>query len=408
MKRHVLMLVENLSVPFDRRVWQEALALTGAGFQVTVICPAGSCDDTERDTMIEGVRILRFPLRPATGGPVGYLREYSLALWHTMRLAMKVRRQGPIDVVHACNPPDLLFLIALALRPGGTRFVFDHHDLVPELFLSRFPHGGRILYLLTRFVERLTFAAADAVISTNESYRRVAIERGGMPPDRVAVVRSAPDLSRFTAKRPDASLRGGKRHLLAYLGVMGPQDGVDHALRALALLRDEVGCDDFRCVFMGAGDAFDEMNALSVDLGIADIVDFPGRVPDEFVERCLSTADVCLSPDPLNPLNDVSTMNKVVEYMAMGRPIVSFDLMEARVSAGDAALYATANDDLGFAKAIDSLLQDASGRRRMGELGRRRVEQELSWEVSRRALIQFYTDVIGADRRETRTRITQP
>jgi glycosyltransferase involved in cell wall biosynthesis len=397
MKRHILILVENLSVPFDRRVWQEALALTGAGFKVTVICPAGASQDTQREAVIEGVRILRYPLRPATGGPMGYLREYTLALWHTLGLAMKVRRGGRIDVVHACNPPDLLFLIALALRPGGTRFVFDHHDLVPELFVSRFPGGSQILYWLTRCVERLTFAAADAVISTNENYRRVAIERGKMAADRVVVVRSAPDLNRFIQQEPDVSRRRGKPHLLAYLGVMGPQDGVDHALRALQLLRDEIGRDDFHCIFMGAGDAFDEMVSLSMELGIADIVDFPGRVPDEFVERCLSTADVCLSPDPLNPLNDVSTMNKVVEYMAMGRPIVSFDLVEARVSAGDAAVYVRANDEVAFAKAIDSLLQNPEHRRRMGELGRRRAEQELSWEVSRRALVGFYEQLLGAE-----------
>ncbi|MGU3499859.1 glycosyltransferase family 4 protein [Mycobacterium sp. C31M] len=399
------MLVENLPVPFDRRVWQEALALVRSGFAVTVICPAGTEQDTEREVEIDGVRILRYPLRPATGGPAEYLREYSLALWYTLRLALKVRRQGRIDVVHACNPPDLLFLIALLLRPGGTRFVFDHHDLVPELFLSRFPHGGRLLYRLTRFTERLTFAAADAVISTNESYRRVAIERGGMSPEKVTVVRSAPDLGRFTVRPPDTSLRRDKRFLLAYLGVMGPQDGVDYALRSVKLLREHLGRHDFHAVFMGAGDTFDEMVKLSGDLGIADIVDFPGRVPDEYVLRCLSTADVCLSPDPMNPLNDVSTMNKVVEYMAMGRPIVSFDLAEARVSAGDAALYVPGNDELAFASAINALLDDSEGRRKMGELGRLRVERELSWEVSRRALIDFYAGLFDSDETETAARI---
>jgi glycosyltransferase involved in cell wall biosynthesis len=395
MRRHILILVENLSVPFDRRVWQEAVALTEAGFKVTVICPVGTTQDTELESVLEGVRILRYPLRPATGGPVGFVREYALAMWHTLRLALKVRRRERIDVVQACNPPDLLFLVALVLRPGGARFVFDHHDLVPELFLSRFPTGGRVLHRLTKCVERLTFAAADASIATNESYRRVAIERGRMSPDRVAVVRSAPDLHRFTPRPPDAALRRGKTHLLAYLGVMGPQDGVDHALRALHLLRDEIGRDDFHCVLMGAGDSRDEMVALSEELGITDIVEFPGRVPDEFVERCLSTADVCLSPDPSNPLNDVSTMNKVVEYMAMARPIVSFDLTEARVSAGDAAVYAQGNDDLAFAQAIDALLDNPLRRRRMGELGRRRAEADLSWDVSRRALVGFYERLLG-------------
>jgi glycosyltransferase involved in cell wall biosynthesis len=390
MPRHILILVENLSVPFDRRVWQESRALVSAGFRVTVISPAGAKRDSEPETVIEGVRILRYPLRPATGGPITYLREYTVALWRTLRLAIKVRREGRVDVVHACNPPDLLFLIALVLRLSGTRFVFDHHDLVPELFVSRFPGRRPALHALTTLVERLTFAAADAVISTNESYRRVAIERGKMAADRVVVVRSAPDLSRFVPRPPDGSLRCGKRYLLAYLGVMGPQDGVDYALRALRRLRDEIGRDDIYCVFMGAGDVYDKMVSLSKQLGVDDIVQFPGRVPDEFVQRCLSTADVCLSPDPLNPLNDVSTMNKVVEYMAMGRPIVSFDLLEARVSAGDAAVYVPANDERAFAEAIDALLRDPERRHRMGELGRSRVENELSWDVSRRTLVEFY------------------
>lgn len=400
MKRHILILVENLSVPFDRRVWQESRALVDAGHRVTVICPAGTKQDREAEAAIEGVRILRYPLRAATGGPLGYLREYALALWHTLRLAIKVRREGPIDIVHACNPPDLLFLIALVLRPGGTRFVFDHHDLVPELFLSRFPGRARALLALTKFLERLSFAAADAVISTNESYRRVAIERGKMATDRVAVVRSAPDLNRFVRREPDHGLRRGKAHLLAYLGVMGPQDGVDYALRALRILRDEFGRNDFHCVFMGAGDAYDEMVALSEQLGIVDMVDFPGRVPDEFVQRCLSTADVCLSPDPLNPLNDVSTMNKVIEYMAMERPIVSFDLTEARVSAGDAAVYVPANDEAEFARAVNELLEDPQRCRRMGELGRRRVEQKLSWEMSSRELVSFYERILDMSPRE--------
>lgn len=394
MSRHILVLVENLSVPFDRRVWQESRALTEAGFRVTVICPTGLNRDQAHEETIDGVRILRYSLRPASGGPAGYVREYSVALWHTMRLAVKVRREGRVDAVHACNPPDLLFLIALVLRPFGAKFVFDHHDLVPELFQSRFTGAGRALYRMTRFVERLTFAAADAVISTNESYRQVAIERGKVPGERVTVVRSAPDLSRFVPQQPDDDLRRGKKYLLAYLGVMGPQDGVDYALRAVKILRENFGHDDVQCTFMGAGDCYDEMIALSRQLGIDDIVDFPGRVPDEFVQRCLSTADVCLSPDPRNPLNDVSTMNKVVEYMAMGRPIVSFDLTEARVSAADAAVYAPANDEFAFAQAIDSLLSDPQRRQRMGELGRQRVEGQLSWDFSRRELVEFYRRVL--------------
>ncbi|MEZ0340660.1 glycosyltransferase family 4 protein [Mycobacterium sp. pV006] len=392
--RHILILVENLSVPFDRRVWQEAQALTAAGFRVTVICPVGAGLDTEREIEIDGVRILRYPLRPATGGPKGYLREYTLALWHTVRLALHVRREGRIDVVQACNPPDLLFLVALLLRPGGTRFVFDHHDLVPELFLSRFASGGGLLHRLTRWVERATFACADAVISTNESYRRVAVDRGGMSPDRVTVVRSAPDLDRFVRQQADPELLRGKKHLLAYLGVMGPQDGIDYALRAVRSLRTDLHRNDVHCIFMGSGDVLPEMVSLSEELGISDIVEFPGRVPDEFVQRCLSTADVCLSPDPVNPLNDVSTMNKVVEYMAMGRPIVSFELAEARVSAGAAAMYVPGNNTAAFARGIDTLLRDPGLRDRMGEFGRRRVEEDLSWAVSSRNLVRFYQELL--------------
>lgn len=392
--KHILILVENLSVPFDRRVWQEACALRDAGFRVTVICPAGDKRDRESDVLTEGIRILRYQLRPASGGPAGYLREYSLALWHTTRLALKVRREGPVDAVHACNPPDLLFLVALLLKPLGARFVFDHHDVVPELFLSRFPGGQPVLHFLTRFAERLTFASADAVISTNESYRQIAISRGGVPEGRVAVVRSAPDLSRFVLLPPDDALRCGKRFLLAYIGVMGPQDGVDHALRALQLLRDELGRNDFHAIFMGSGDVFPDMVALSKKLNLDPCVDFPGRVSDEFVLRCLSTADVCLSPDPLNPLNDVSSMNKVVEYMAMGRPIVSFDLREARVSAGAAASYVPGNDDYAFAQAIDALLDDPDQRATMGSCGRARIENQLSWDLSRRELVGFYRTLL--------------
>lgn len=397
MTAHILILVENLSVPFDRRVWQESMALVDAGYRVTVICPKGAKGDRETEVTLEGVRILRYPLRNAVGGPLGYLREYATALWHTVRLAIRVAREEGVDVVHACNPPDLLFLVALLLRPTGARFVFDQHDLVPELFKSRFPRGGRTLYWLTRLAERLTFASADAVIATNQSYRTVAIERGKMSPERVSVVRSAPDLSRFVRRRPDPELRRGKRYLAAYLGVMGPQDGVDYALRALATLRNEIGRQDVHCIFMGAGDAFDDMVELSRQLRLTDMVEFTGRVPDEFVQRCLSTADVCLSPDPPNPLNDVSTMNKVVEYMAMGRPIVSFDLREARVSAGESAIYVHDADTAAFASAISDLLDDPDRRARMGRAGRERVERELSWDCSRRHLVEFYAGVVDTN-----------
>jgi len=277
---------------------------------------------------------------------------------------------------------------------------------VPELFESRFAGGPAMLRRVSAMLERATFRTSDAVISTNESYRRAAIERGGLPPDRVRVVRSAPDLTRFTPVEPDPALRRGKRFLACYLGVMGPQDGVDYALRALAHLHHDLGRDDLHSTFIGGGDAFDESVALSRELGLADVVEFTGRVPDETVQAYLSTADVCLSPDPRNPLNDVSSMNKVVEYMAMSRPLVSFELIEARVTAQDAAVYAPANDEREFGRLVGELLDDPERRERMGRLGRQRVEEALSWDVSRRNLLEAYADLLARPprRRERRGR----
>ncbi|MFF3641348.1 glycosyltransferase family 4 protein [Streptomyces sp. NPDC002564] len=386
-RRRALILVENLSVPFDRRVWQECRTLRDAGWEVHVICPRGEKRDTEAEAVIDGVRIHRYPLRAATGGPAGYLREYGSALWHTARLARKV---GPVDVVHACNPPDLLFLPALWLKRQGARFVFDQHDLVPELYLSRFDRGEDLLYRAVCALERRTYRAADIVLATNESYRDVAVRRGGKRPEDVFVVRSAPDVERFHAVAPEPELKRGKPHLLCYLGVMGPQDGVDYALRALAKLRDEVGRTDWHAVFVGGGDAFDAMVDLSRRLGLADQVQFTGRIPDADLVRYLSTADVCLSPDPRNPLNDVSTMNKVLEYMVMGRPLVSFDLREARVSAGEAAVYAAANDESEFAGLIAGLLDDPEQRARMGKIGQERITGQLSWRNSQASLLAAY------------------
>ncbi|MEU8720777.1 glycosyltransferase family 4 protein [Streptomyces antimycoticus] len=385
--RRALILVENLSVPFDRRVWQECTTLRDAGWEVHVICPRGEKRDTEPEAEIDGVRIHRYPLRAATGGPAGYLREYGSALWHTVRLARKV---GPVDVVHACNPPDLLFLPARWLKRRGARFVFDQHDLVPELYLSRFDRGEDLLYRAVCALERRTYRAADIVLATNESYREVALRRGGRRPEDVFVVRSAPQIDRFQPVPAEPELKRGKPHLLCYLGVMGPQDGVDYALRALAKLRDELGRTDWHAVFVGAGDAFDAMVDLSRQLGLCEQVRFTGRVPDADLVRYLSTADVCLSPDPRNPLNDVSTMNKVLEYMAMGRPIVSFDLKEARVSAGDAAVYAPANDEAEFAGLIALLLDDPEKRARMGKVGQERIGGPLSWRNSQASLLAAY------------------
>jgi glycosyltransferase involved in cell wall biosynthesis len=386
-----LILVENLSVPFDRRVWQECLALREAGYDVSVICPQGSTQDREPHSVIEGVEIHRYPLVPATGGWPGYLREYAASVWRSWRLA---RRLGQFDIVHICNPPDLLFLVAMPLKLRGARIIFDQHDLVPELYLSRFDRGQDLLYHGVIALERLTYRLADVVIATNGSYRRIALDRGRKTPGRVFVVRSAPDLSRFAGGTPDPALRKGKQHLLCYLGVMGPQDGVDYALHSLAALRD-IRAEDWHAAFVGSGDCFEEMRALARQLGLEGHVTFTGRIPDQELLRYLATAAVALAPDPHNPLNDVSTMNKILEYMAVGLPIVSFDLREARVSAGDAARYARSNDTQAFAAAVSALLDDPFERRRRGRVGQNRIGGALSWEHSKVQLIASYAAALG-------------
>ena len=367
-----------------------------------VICPRGRERDTEPHVVLDGVEIRRYPLDAATGGPFGYIAEYSAALSHTARIAFRLDRRAPFDVVHICNPPDLLFLCGLPLKARGARIVFDQHDLGPELFRSRFGERHRALYAAVRLLERATYRTADAVIATNESYRRIALSRGKVPAERVTVVRSAPDRSRFPPTPPERDLLRGKRHLVCYLGVMGPQDGVDCALRALAHLRHGLGRDDVRAVFIGSGDVYPEMVNLSRMLGLEAMVEFTGRISDTDVRRHLATADVCLAPDPMNPLNDISTMNKIVEYMAMGRPIVSFDLAEARVSAGEAALYATPNDEKEFAELVAALLEDPGRRAYMGEVGRARVEGELSWDHSKQQLIAAYERLLARPGRRRR------
>jgi glycosyltransferase involved in cell wall biosynthesis len=383
-----LILVENLSVPFDRRVWQEATTLRDAGWTVEVICPQGEQRDTEREAVVDDVAIHRYPLKAASGGPQGYLREYGAAIWHTLRLARKVRKAGKVDVVHLCNPPDLLFVVALVLKLTGTKVVFDQHDLVPELYLSRFRPKRDALYWAMRLAEFLTYRTADVVISTNESYRAKAVGRGRVRGDRAFTVRSAPAIERFQQVPAEPELAHGKEHLLVYLGVMGPQDGVDYAVRALAELAERR--DDWHAAFLGGGDAYDDVVALASRLGLDDRVTFTGMADTPDVRRYLSTAHLGLAPDPLNPLNDVSTMNKIMEYMAMGLPMVSFDLTESRVSAGDAAVFARPNDVAEFAELVSELLDDPVRRKQMGEVGRERVAGALSWTRSQANLLAAY------------------
>lgn len=387
----VLILLQNEPLPSDRHVWNECRSLVRAGYDVAAVCPAGERRDRLPFEEIEGVKIHRYRPRRAGGGVPGYAVEYLAALWSIRRLARRLGRERPFDLVHACSPPDFLLLAALGLRRGGARFVFDHHDLTPELFLTRF--GGGPGHRITLAAEQVAFRSADVVLSVNESYRRVAIERGRRDPDDVVVVRTGPDLSRFAPLDPDPELKRGKPFLLAYVGVMGPQDGVDHALRALAELRRRR--EDWHAVFMGDGEMLREMQGLAGELGLDDSVEFTGWVEHETVGRVLSSSDVALAPDPLTPLNDLSSMVKISEYMAISVPIVSFDLAESRIGAGEAAAFAAPGDHAAFALLVSELLDDPARRRRMGAAGRARVEGRLAWEHQERSLLAAYARALA-------------
>lgn len=389
---HIVILVENLPVPFDRRVWMESLALTEAGYRVSVVCPQPP-DEPQEYLVIDGVHIYRYPPPAPTHSRLSFVREFAYCYWQTRRLVARIWREHRFHVLQTCNPPDTFWHLARPYKRRGVKFVFDHHDLCPELFESKYGHRG-LMYSALCWLERRQFQTADGVIATNESYKQVAIRRGGKRPDQVSVVRSGPMLSRFQRVAPDPSLRRGRQHLAVYLGVMGAQDGVDYALRAVRHAIDS-GLQDTSFAFIGKGDEFDKLVALSQELGLADWVEFTGRVSDGELTRYLSTADLGIAPDPKSPLNDVSTMNKIIEYMAMGIPVVSFDLVETRYSAGDAALYITGDDEKAMGLAIRDLMRDPQRRAAMGALGRRRVEEGLAWDHSKRVLVRFYDQLLG-------------
>jgi len=390
----VLIIIQNLWVPFDRRVWLECQALVASGYDVTVVCPKGPNDPSYQ--VIDGVTVHKYKAYAPGGSKISFVWEYAYSFLMTLRLVLRARKAGKFRVLQACNPPDIFWPIAMLLRRlDRTKFVFDHHDLCPELFQSRFGGTTSLPYKGLRFLERTTHRKADHVISTNDSYRRIAITRSGKPNHDVTVVRTGPDPEKLQRGAVDESVRRGHRYLVTYIGVMGPQDGVDIVVRAADEIVNNLGRTDIAFTLMGGGDCFDEVVALRDELGLAEHVEFTGRVPDETVRAVMSTADIGLSPDPKNPLNDVSTMNKTMEYMAFELPVVAFDLVETKVSAADAAVYVEPNDVAKYARAIVDLLDDEVRRRRMGRLGRERVEQVLAWKHQRKAYIEVYDALTG-------------
>ncbi|MDA8045728.1 MAG: glycosyltransferase family 4 protein [Actinomycetota bacterium] len=397
----VLILVQNLPVPFDRRVWLECQSLRKAGFDVAVVCPKGKGDPSFAS--LDGVDLYKYRPFVAKQSKAAFVAEYLYSFIATFWLAARASRHGRFAVIQSCNPPDILWPIGWIFgRIHGARFVFDHHDLCPELYESRFPEGSAWLHRALVLFERCTVQTADRVISTNATYRSIVIARHGIDPERVTVVRTGPDPDRLRAIDPDPSLKARFRYLVAYIGVMGPQDGVDLVLRVAQVVTQQLGRDDVKFVLMGSGDCFEELIRLRASLGVEGCVEMLGRVPDSTVAAVLSTADVGISPDPKNPLNDASTMNKTMEYMAYGLPVVAFDLRETRVSAGSAAVYATPNDIGELARLLVDLLDDEPRRREMGATGRARVVSLLAWSHQAPHYVEVYRSLVpGSAGRET-------
>ena len=385
----VLIIVENLPSPFDRRVWMEATTLTKAGYEVSIICPKGKGYE-ESYEVIDEIHIYRHPMPPEISSVVGYITEYVAAIFWEFYLAHRVGWERGFDIIHICNPPDLLFITAGWFKLiKGCKVIFDHHDINPEMYEAKY--GRRdVFYYGLRLVERLTFALADTVISTNESYRKIALTRGRKKPEDVFVVRSGPDLSRFKLLPRDETYKGNKKYLVGYVGVMGEPEGIDYLLESIRHIVYDRERQDIHFMLIGSGPMLEQMQNLAVELEITDFVEFTGRISDEELLARLSSCDLCVNPDKKMPYNDKSTMNKIMEYMAMGKPIVQFDLMEGRNSAGEASVYAEGNNAVDFADKILELLADPEQRKQMGEIGMRRMTEKLEWRYQIPTLLKAY------------------
>jgi glycosyltransferase involved in cell wall biosynthesis len=395
MQRSVLIIVENLPVPLDRRVWQEACALRDAGYQVTVICPQMR-GYTEPEELLEGIQIYRHWISEEASGFIGFFGEYVSAIVGELRLAWKAWRKHRFSIIHLCNPPDLLFLVAWPFKLLGVQVVYDVHDLWPEMFEAKF-RSRRLFYPWVRLAERLTYACADVVIATNESVRRVAVTRGQKPPEAVYVVRTAPRIN-LAAVRPDPSLKHNRPYLVGYVGVMGDADGVDYLIDAAAHIVHNRGWKDVQFLLMGTGPQYARLVRRRDALGLQEFVDMPGRVSNDFLFSALRTIDLGVSCDPINAYNSHCTMNKVLEYMAFGRPQVMFALKEGRISAGNAAEYVSENSSAKLAEAIERLVRDPVRREAMGLAGLQRMKSDLNWEHSLSQLLKAYR-TLDHDRR---------
>ena len=387
-KIRVLIIVQNLPLPFDRRVWQEANTLREAGCSVAIICPKGKGYEKSHEKL-NSIDIYRHPLPLEAKGALGYILEYGVSLFWEFLYSCRICVTHGFDVIHACNPPDTIFLIGGFFKLFGKKFLFDHHDINPELYEAKFNKRG-LFYRLLVFLEKMTFLVADISIATNDSYREIAITRGGMSPGKVYVVRSGPDLTRLVPVPANHELKNGSKYLVGYVGVIGQQEGIDILLRVIRKIVGHYGRRDILFILVGGGPALDEMKSYSRELGLDEFVKFTGRVPDRDLLEILCTSDVCVNPDTPNEMNEKSTMNKIMEYMALGKPIVQFDLKEGRVSAQKASLYARKNDERDMAEKIIWILEHPKEAKEMGAYGKKRVHEKLAWKYEAPKLLKAY------------------
>jgi len=384
----ILIIVENLPVPLDRRVWQEACALRDAGHEVTVICPQMR-GYTQAEEMLEGIQIYRHWISDEARGMRGFILEYATALWGELGCALKAWRRGGFDVIHLCNPPDLLFLVALPFKlMAGVKVIYDVHDLWPEMFEAKFGKRG-LLYRAVRVAERCTLALADAVMATNQSVLSAVKKRGHKKDAEVFIVRTAPN--RLDTHLPaDPGLKNGRRFLVGYIGVMGNADGVQYLIEAAKHIIRERGRQDVQFLLMGSGPEHAELLRLRDEQGLQEFIAMPGRVSNEFLFTALKTMDLGVACDPINDYNDHCTMNKTLEYMVFAKAQVMFGTREGRYSAGEAALYVMENSAAKLGDAILELLDDEARRVEMGRIGYARLTTELSWERSVVELLRAY------------------
>jgi glycosyltransferase involved in cell wall biosynthesis len=394
----VLILVQNATVPPDQRVWPEAQALTARGYEVHVICPLGKGYPRRRES-IDGIRVYRYSPGPEGSSIIGYLREYAIAILSLLFLTLVIRARRRIDVIHICNPPDLLFVVAMPLIALGARLVYDHHDACPELMMAKGFRAGSWEVRLNMLFERFTYRACDVSLEPNESFRDIALERGHMRQEDTFVVRNAPRSTRFTGSRADDKYRYGREHMVAYVGMMAIQDGLDYLIDAAHIIVADWQRNDIQFVLVGSGPELGRLRERVRLLNIGDYITFTGFISDPVtLGSVLATADVCVGPDPANPANNISTMHKTVEYMLLRKPIVQFDLCEGRVTAGEASLYAAPNDATDFAKSIVRLVDDPEMRDRLGDIGFRRITTDLNWDAQVPSLLAAYERALAKPR----------